>query len=114
MIVWQGLGFLVLVIAVAWFVLIQVVTDAAFNDPKYFTNNAWPKIVAALLAGVTIYFVGLWLNRRPGRRYIDVETREEVEFGPRHTMFFIRMEYWGPLVVILTLVAVGIQQVKGD
>jgi hypothetical protein len=111
MIIWQGAGILVVVIAGLSFVLMQLLTDALFGK-HYFVEEAWPKIVAALVAGAIIWMVGLWLNKRPGRLYLDVETHEHVEFKPRHTLFFVNMEYWGPLIVIFTLISILVEKAK--
>ena len=93
--------------------LLDAATGGRHQDPKYFKDNEWPRIVAGLLAAVSIYLLGLYLNRSPGKRYLDMETYEEVEFRPRHTLFFINMEYWGPIVAIITLGSIFVQKIKG-
>jgi len=54
--------------------------------------------------------LGFYLNvKRPGRRLIDPDTQKEIVLRRRHTFFFIPMQFWSlvPLVMGLRLLFVG-------
>jgi hypothetical protein len=102
MIVWSGHGYLV---AVAVFVLslgMEVATEAHFQDDSYYQREGWPLALALILAGIFSLELGRRLNRPGGRVLIDRETGAEVHTTPgnHHRLFFIPMQYWGPILFI--------------
>jgi hypothetical protein len=103
LIIWKGLGFLVPVIAFACFLLMDFLTGRV--DETYYSNHAWPMIVAGLLAAAIIGPLGWWLNRRPGRTLRDEATGERVTLRSAHSLFWVPMEYWA---IIVFLFATGL------
>ena len=101
MIIWTGWGILVFVIGLGALVIAQAVANAALG-PQYYEHNAWPKIVAAIVAAVAIWLVGVRLNGAPGRVVVDKQTGREITLRRRHTFFFIPMQYWAPIVLVAT------------
>src|SRR3954451_23368859 len=101
MIIWSGLGFLVAVIGFGCLLATEFLVEAAFHDDRYYQAHGWPKSVAFAVAAVIVGIVGRWLNRRQGKVLIDPETGREVVVGRRNTFFFIPMEYWAPILLVL-------------
>ena len=93
MIIWKGLGFLVLVQFFVVLMLFQAGVDAV-NGQGFYTANDWPKQAAMIVASISLLPVGMWLNRR---RNID-ESAAISEPPPReparHTLFFIPYQHW--------------------
>ena len=104
MIIWNGWGFLVAVIGFGCFFLAELITETAFNDDTYYQTHGWPKLVACIVAAVMVFPIGLWLNHRGARRLIDPETNEEVVLKNDHSLFFIPMQYWGPIFLVLGVI----------
>src|SRR5262249_29792336 len=107
MIIWSGWGFLVAVVGFGCFLLTEIGVGAVMRDDQYYQNNSWPKLVAFLAAAVIVWPLGRALNRRrPGRELIDPKTggRVVLTSGGGHSLFFIPMEYWAPLLVVLGVV----------
>ena len=50
--------------------------------------------LGALASIVTLGFLGRWLNNRPERVLIDVESGERLVYKPRHSLFWIPLQYW--------------------
>ncbi|OQZ02748.1 MAG: hypothetical protein B6D34_10310 [Candidatus Brocadia sp. UTAMX1] len=94
MIIWSGFGFLVAIIGFASLLLTEVITKSSFHDEAYYQTHGWPKLVAFWVAAVLVYFVGLWLDRQPGRAMIDKATDQEVVLRRVHALFFIPVRYW--------------------
>lgn len=94
MIIWRGWGILVVLITFAILILVQLTAGAISGDPQFYQKNDWPKGTALLLSAVAVYFVGYYLNHRPGRTVIDKATGRELVLRRVHSLFFIRMEYW--------------------
>jgi hypothetical protein len=110
MIIWSGLGFLVAVIAFIAVLLSEYVLEAVFKDQNYYQAHGWPKLLGLWVAGAIVWFLGNYLNRKQGRTLIDKATGEEVQVKPNHALFFIRMEYWGPILLILGLIFLFIKE----
>src|SRR3954466_6572611 len=98
MIIWSGLGFLVAVIAFGCSLLMELTVRAIFNDEHYYQKVGWPILVAFCVAAVIVWFLGKWLNAKQGKVLIDKESGREVVFKPNHALFFINMQYWGPIL----------------
>ena len=101
MVVWSGFGILVLVIPVLTVLAIQSVTDALFGAAAYRQNAQWLPSLGLLLSALAIWLLGRRLNSRGARRLLDPATGEEVILRPRHAFFFIRMECWAALLLLV-------------
>ena len=66
----------------------------------YYTATLWPKILAMLVSGAAVYFLGYKLNTQPGKVMIDPGTNEKVELRKKHTLFWLPMQYWGLVIAI--------------
>lgn len=104
MIIWSGLGFLVAVITFGCLLATEALVEAWFQDDRYYQAHGWPKLVAFVVAAVIVGVVGQKLKRRPGKVLIDPETGSEVIVGRNNTFFFIPMEYWAPILLVLGVI----------
>jgi hypothetical protein len=100
MIIWSGLGFLVFIFAFGCSLGMNLFVRPLFGD-GYYQTHAWPLALALVVAGILTWFVGNALHRRPGKVFIDKETGREVLLGQNHSLFFIKMHYWGPILIAL-------------
>ncbi len=101
MLVWRGYGILALVIGAAGAIGAGLVAQAL---PK--AGDAQDNLLLAagfLLAAVVNWFVGVRLNRAPGRLLVDPATGERVVLRARHSLFFLEMQWWS--LVMLGLAA---------
>jgi hypothetical protein len=107
MLIWNGWGFLVAVIGFACLLVTQIVVNAAMQDDEYYQTTGWPKLVAFVVATIIIWPVGRAFNRkRPDRELIDVNTGERVVLssGGGNSFFFVPMEYWAAIFLVLGVV----------
>ncbi|MCI0459403.1 MAG: hypothetical protein L0Z62_20830 [Gemmataceae bacterium] len=107
MIIWSGWGFLVAVIGLACLVATQLGVNAAMQDDQYYQTNGWPKLVGLFLVAALLWPVGRTLNRqRQERELVDPATGERVVLhsGGGHTFFFIPVEYWAPICLVLGVI----------
>jgi hypothetical protein len=100
MIIWSGLGFLVFVFAFGCSLAMNVFTNALLGN-EYYQTHAWPLALAIAVAGALTWLVGNALNRRQGKVMIEKDTGRELLLRPNHSLFFIRMHYWGPILIAL-------------
>ncbi len=111
---WSGHGYLVAVFAFGSCLAMELTTRAVFQDDSYYQDHAWPMPVALFVSGLICLVVGRLLSRHRPRTMVDLETGEKViEPRNRHTFFFIPIQYWGPLLIVLAGVAAIYQVVHG-
>lgn len=103
MIVWQGWGVLVAVVAGGAMVLAQLAGDAALGPGGYARNSGWLAPLALLVAAAVVWPLGRRLNGGEGRVMVDEETGQRVALRRTHTLFFLRMEYWAPILAFAAL-----------
>jgi ATP/ADP translocase len=104
MIIWSGLGFLVAAITFLLLLIAEYVTESLFRDEAYYQAHGWPKLLAFFLAAMVIWPLGKYLNSKQGKIMIEKETGKEVLIKPKHSLFLIPMEYWGPILLALGII----------
>jgi hypothetical protein len=100
MIIWSGFGILVFVFAFGCSLAVNLFINPFFGD-GYYRTHGWPLALALAVAGALSWKVGNALNGRRGKVFIDKDTGREVVLGPNHTLFFIKMQHWGPILIVL-------------
>jgi hypothetical protein len=102
MLVWQGFGFLAVIIPIVSYVLTVKVAQAALGA-IYMDSHSWPGALGTLLGAVIVWFMAQKL-KGPGRTLVDPKTGQTVVLTKKHTVFFVPMHY---VAVIMAVVAVG-------
>jgi hypothetical protein len=107
-IVWRGLGWLVAVLVFGLSLIGNVTCDAIYGD-GYYDHHKWPFAVSLLVAGASCWFLGLYLKRRSDRIVVDKATGQELVLNQsRHTLFFVPMHLWGPVLGVIALVVLAV------
>lgn len=101
MIIWQGWGILVFVVYLLVSLFVEFSAGFIFDNPNYYEENPYTKIIAGLITALIIHFVSNYLNSKPGQVVIDKETGEELELKNAHSLLFIPIEYWSSLIIII-------------
>jgi hypothetical protein len=102
MVIWTGYGILTVVFVVAGL----LAGDAVDLSMQGSLGGAPPKIgmaVAVALAAILNWVVGTRLNTDPGRELVDAQTGQRVLLRRRHTLFWVPMQYWSLLVLVLAV-----------
>lgn len=94
MIIWNGWGILVVLI-----VVLSLVLAVPFEGDSVKYGLALSQFVAA----AAIWLVGTKLNNQPGRTVVDQQTGETLELKKKHSLFFIKMEYWAAPVAAIAV-----------
>ena len=97
----RGYGALVLVALVLSALIMNVVTNALF-DNEYYGANAWPKLGTFWLAGLMSLGLGLFLRDRPNKEF----DKDWFKGESAHHLFFIPVKYWGFVYFLAGLVYV--------
>src|SRR5580700_9970813 len=106
--VWSGLGFWAIPIIAFCVggVFLAWAWVAGNGQPGYYTTHSpLPALgLGWLLAGVFLYLLGKRLNRPTSRLIIDPTTGREMFERPNHRAFYMPVEGWGRLSVMMGLV----------
>ncbi|WP_407529192.1 hypothetical protein [Methylobacterium oryzisoli] len=103
MIIWSGWGALTALIMGAALVA-GVLVDPALARIGLPTPTG--VVVVWVAAAVLNWVVGTRLNNRPGRELVDPRTGQVVILRGRHTLFWIPMQYYSVLILLLGAVAI--------
>jgi hypothetical protein len=61
--------------------------------------HIWPILLGMVLSGAFLLPWGVYLNHRRATRAIDRMTGREVMALPNHSMYGVKVEYWGLVAV---------------
>ncbi|HEX2851941.1 MAG TPA: hypothetical protein VHO24_01795 [Opitutaceae bacterium] len=104
MIIWRGLGILVPLIVAVVFISTLSLVDLAANNTDYSKWHYWPKALGAILAAAAVWFLGRYLNGRPGKVVIEKETGQEITLRSVHDVFFLKFEYWAFVLIAFAVI----------
>ena len=96
MIVWSGKGFLA--------VIVLVISFALFSNvfPKEQADYAF--VLAFFIAGAFSWFMGKKWNDENARTVVDKATGQEIVLKGNHSLFWIKLQYWGIIFSVFGLV----------
>jgi len=101
MIIWKGWGLLVVAVVVACVFLGDFVIKLVTGDSAYVDAHQWTIAVKAIPAGIVLWFLGRYLANRKARTVVDVETGETIVLRQEHSLMFLKMHWWGPILVLV-------------
>ena len=86
--IWEGHGYLAGLIPVINFILFSLIPlpDDLFLKGLFISTG---------VSSYLLWIIGKRLNRNNRRRLIDPKTNEEVILKSNHSLFFIKIQYWG-------------------
>ena len=96
MIVWSGRGALSVLVLIASFVLFNSIIPRAYSDYAF--------VLSFFSAGAFSWFMGKKWNDAGPKVLIDKATGKEIQLEPNHSLFWIKMHYWGIIFGILGVV----------
>lgn len=101
LIVWRGFGWLVSIIALLSFMLMQILSNQAFGE-GYYKDNEWTKMAAVVMGAIVIAALGLLVNYKKRTVITDEETGNKQK-SSSHTLFLVPIEFWAILLPVLFL-----------
>ena len=93
--IWNGYGWLALVIIVLGGILGTTLQPL---DP----GKLWPRWVAVALTALVLLVLGWCLNHR--KTYDPWDGPPQVDDRVKHTLYWIPVEYWSGIVILLVLI----------
>ncbi|HKE01061.1 MAG TPA: hypothetical protein VKE69_08635 [Planctomycetota bacterium] len=99
--IYSGLGPLALVTFLLFLAAGALLSEPLTGNANAFFHNRPLLLGTMVAAAIAVWFLGRWMNRTPLQTTeFGVEGRRVVPKA-KHTMYFVRMEYWGPILLVL-------------
>jgi hypothetical protein len=101
MIFFSGLGYLVLALFIAPLVVFGAILNWGFGIDVLGTKSSLPLHSLMVLGAILTFVIGWRANRHMVEETTYEKTGPVRVLRPPHTFYWIRMEYWGPILLIL-------------
>jgi len=108
-IIWSGKGFLVAVFTFGFSLVANLVTNSVTGGGAYWDAHKWPFAVSLFVSAVPSWVVGRSIQNRNARVLVDPKTGEEVVLRESHTLFFVPMMWWAPILVVVGVITLSIE-----
>ncbi len=104
MVIWNGLGVLVVVTGFLGFYIADLLFSKITGNEQFVMENGWAGLVAMLTSAALTYGLHLLLRKQKGRVVIDKETGQEETLRPTHSLFFIPVKFWPAVYGVLGII----------
>ena len=98
--IFQGYGIVVFVILPICYIPIAYLVYRDLGE-AYYHSHSWPMALGFIFSGIICLFIGKQLHKESQKIVTNEVTREKVKFDIRHTVCFLKVEYWGILYVFI-------------
>ncbi len=112
MIFYTGLGYLALASFIAPLVVFGAILNWGFGIDVLGTSSWLPLHSLMVLGAVLTFVVGWRANRNMVEETIYEKTGPVRVLRPRHTLYWIRMEYWGPILLVIYFVLAAFRTLR--
>ena len=97
-VIWEGYGYLTVLIPLINFFLFCLIASVLPEDLFMFGL-----FISTGVSSYLLWKIGKRLNRNNRRRLIDPKTNEEVILKSNHSLFFVKIENWGLILGIISI-----------
>ena len=87
MVVWSGKGILSVLVLIASFFLFVKLMPTEYGDYAF--------VLAFFITSIFSWFMGKKWNEGEARTVVDKATGREILLKPNHSLFWIKLQYWG-------------------
>ena len=101
MIIYSGQGYLVLALFILPLIVFGVLLNWAFGIDVLRTSSWLPLHTLMVMGAILIFVVGRYLNRNMVEDTVYEDSARVKIFRPRHTLYYVRMEYWAPIALAI-------------
>ena len=112
MIVYRGLGYLVFVFFVAPLIVFGSILNYGFGIDVLRHPSWWPLHSMMIAGAILTAGVGRYLNRTMFEETIFERSGPVTVLRPRHTLYYIRMEYWGPIILAIYFALIAYRSLR--
>ena len=106
---WSGKGFLVAVFAFGFSLAANLISNSVTGSGAYWDAHKWPVAVSLFASAAACWVVGRDFPDEKPRVLIDPKTGKEIISRRLHSFLFIPMMWWGPILAVFGLIALGVE-----
>ncbi|HSY74362.1 MAG TPA: hypothetical protein VK810_02740 [Dongiaceae bacterium] len=107
MIIWQGSGYLVALVVFGCSLIANFIFNAEVGR-GYYDHHKWPFAVSLIFSAAICWFLGNYFRKRPGQVVMDKQSGKEITLGKTHTLFFVPIHNWPPILLVCALILFAI------
>ena len=86
---------------------------AAQAGEGFYAAHKWPFAISLFLSAIVCWFLGSALRKRTSQTVIDKETGKEMVLNrSNHSLFFIPMHIWAPILAVGGCIVLAIDLLK--
>ena len=111
-IIWSGKGFLVPVFVFGFSLIANLITNSMTASEVYWDAHKWPFAISLFASAVACGTAGSYLRNLKAQVLIDPKTSEEVILRQSHTLFFIPVVWWCPILASIGLITLGMDLLR--
>ena len=100
MIIYSGVGYLTFIIFIVPLVVLGSLLNRLGIDILE-SPSWWPLHSLIILGAILTFGIGSFLNRKMLEETTFEKSGPVRVLRPRHTLYYIRMEYWGPILLVV-------------
>lgn len=106
MIIWQGFGWLIAVFCFGCLMITEMCVNGAMHDRNYYETHGWPKLLGFWIAAGVSWPLGRSMSREAQQKATNPETGKAIVIPSQetHTLFFIPVQYWWAVFLVLGVV----------
>lgn len=104
-VIWRGWGILAVVIPAAICFVCVAIGGALGGASNRALGPALGLVVGGAISAYVVWRLGVRLNSQPGRVLVDPSDGSKVVLRQTHSLFWIPMQWWAPIVGALALIA---------
>ena len=112
MIIYSGEGYLALVFFMVPVVVVGAILYYGFGIDILRSHSWWPLHSIMMLGAILTFAIGFYLNRSKVAEITYERSGPVTTLKPRHTFYFVPLEYWGPIVLAIYFVLVAYSSFK--
>jgi hypothetical protein len=101
MIFYTGHGYLIPLLLILPFIAVGALLYYGFGFDVLRTPSWWPLHSLIVLGAVLVFAIGRLLNRRKVHEVTYEKSGPVTVLRPRHTLYWIPMEYWGAITLLI-------------
>jgi hypothetical protein len=101
MIIYSGEGYLALVFFMVPVVVVGAVLYYGFGIDILRSNSWWPLHSIMMMGAILTFAIGSYLNRSMVEEITYEKSGPVTKLKPRHTFYYVPLEYWGPIVLAI-------------
>lgn len=108
-IIWKRLGFLVPIIVFVVPAFLSNLIKISFNNSNQL-HHVWMFSLYLAISALIIWWIGRWLNTDAIKIVKDLKSEKEIIQDNPHTFFGLRMEWWGIILGIISLIMLALSK----